>query len=940
MNIGALLLATAVAAGLGASDWQNTLDRVAPAVVELRVSVPRPFDGGSAGYQTATGFVVDAEQGLILTNRHVVTPGPVVAEAVFLDNEEVEVHAVYRDPVHDFGVFRFDPDDVQFMDVTELELAPERARVGTDIRVIGNDAGEKLSILAGTLARLDRDAPRYGPQGYNDFNTFYYQAASGTSGGSSGSPVIDVDGKVVALNAGGKRLAASSFYLPLDRVVRALEFIRDGNAVPRGTLQATLAHRSFDEIRRLGLRSETEAAVRENFPESNGMIVVDQIVPGGPADGLLEPGDVVVRIDGEPVATFLPIEDRLDQRVGETVLLDVERGGQAVEVNIGVGDLHAISPASYLEVGGGVLAPLSYHAARNRGVPVEGVSVSAPGYMFYHAGVPKGAVITHIDAEPVSTLDDVERVLAAIPDGKKVTLRYARPRKPRSPLVTVAEVDRRWFDVRRCHRDDSDGSWPCRAAAEPPAPTPLEPVTTELEVEGPWALEELAPSLALVEFRVPFRLDGVHYDRFAGTGLVVDADRGLVVVDRETVPIALGDLTITFGGSVQIPAEVAYLHPEHNFAVVRYDPRLLGDTPVESATLLDTELLPGDSVWVVGISPSQRLVARNTRVDRREPLVLPTTRPPRFRDQNIELIAVVDSPATVGGVLSDGWGRVQGLWTSFAPSVGQEAEPFFGGIPIGHVIPVVEALAEGSPVDWRSLGVEFQSLTVADARHRGLTEAAAREIESRPDHEKRVFAVYRIAEGSPANGLLREGDLLLSVEGRTVTGFDELEQAAQAEAVTLGVLRDGKEKKLSVPTERLGGVGTERALRWAGALLQEPHRALQVQWGFPKEGVYVARYWFGSPADRYGLRASRRILAVDGKPTPDLDHFLAAVENKPDRGAVRIKSQGLDGKVEVTTLKLDLEFWPTYEFERGPEGWMREPIRASSPSEVGEPALD
>ena len=107
-------------------------------------------------------------------------------------------------------------------------------------------------------------------------------------------------------------------------------------------------------------------------------------------------------------------QDRLDQRVGETVLLDVERGGQAVEGNIGGGDLHAISPASYLEVGGGVLAPLSYHAARNRGVPVEGVSVSAPGYMFYHAGVPKGAVITHIDAEPVSTLDDVERVLAAV----------------------------------------------------------------------------------------------------------------------------------------------------------------------------------------------------------------------------------------------------------------------------------------------------------------------------------------------------------------------------------------------------------------------------------------------------------------------------------------------------------------------------------------------
>ncbi|MDH5255382.1 MAG: S1C family serine protease, partial [Gammaproteobacteria bacterium] len=151
-----LLAMTLAAPALHAADgvepaaWRRTLERIAPSVVSIQVDGTRAFDTEWNESSQATGFVVDAERGLILTNRHVVTAGPVRAEGLFNNQEEVELFPVYRDPVHDFGFYRYDPAALKYIRPKALPLYPAGAELGREIRVVGNDDGEQLSILSGT----------------------------------------------------------------------------------------------------------------------------------------------------------------------------------------------------------------------------------------------------------------------------------------------------------------------------------------------------------------------------------------------------------------------------------------------------------------------------------------------------------------------------------------------------------------------------------------------------------------------------------------------------------------------------------------------------------------------------------------------------------------------------------------------------------------------
>jgi S1-C subfamily serine protease len=327
---------------------------------------------------------------------------------------------------------------------------------------------------------------------------------------------------------------------------------------------------------------------------------------------------------------------------------------------------------------------------------------------------------------------------------------------------------------------------------------------------------------------------------------------------------------------------------------------------------------------VVGLTPAHEVMSQWSQVASINQLNLPLSRTLRFRDTNIETIDLVNPPGDYDGVLVDAEGRTLALWASFAYQAGRDMSQINMGIPSDIVVDMIDAMrAEGL---LRSLEVEWSYLPLASARKLDLPEDWAQRYEAHDPRRRQLLSVTNTVAGSPAADVLRTGDLLLSVDGQLANSFREVEQATQAGAVEVVFLRGGTEITETIGTVALDGVGIDRVVLWAGALLQTPHRALAAQRGLNLGGAYVPYYNFGSPASRGGLLAGRRVAAVNGVPTPDLDSFVAAVSGLGDGDAVRIDAVSFNNVPEVITLELDERYWPAHEIVRIGDEWERRPL--------------
>ncbi|KAK9494655.1 hypothetical protein V1508DRAFT_291016 [Lipomyces doorenjongii] len=972
-------LAAAAAAAAVAKDqaWDKTIERIIKGIVSIKASAVRAFDTEGAGDYTATGFVVDKQRGIILSNRHVVNPAPIIATAVFVNYEEVPLRPIYRDPVHDFGFFQYDADKVKFLEVEQIELRPDLAKIGLSIKVVGNDSGEKLSILGSTLARLDRTAPRYGDDVYEDFNTFYFQAATGTSGGSSGSPVLNIAGHAIALNAGGSKRSASSFYLPLDRIVRALRCIQADIPVTRGTLQTEFVHKSYDELRRLGLTAEAEAVCRQRNPSSTGLLTVSKVLPGGPAHGKLDPGDIVIACDGQILDSFVPLWELLDDRVDTTVTLSLYRGKTPFDADIVVQDLHSITPDRFAEVGGGVFHDLSYQQARSYGMSVknQGVFVALSG-MLNWSSLTRNFLVTSLANRPTPNLDAFLDVLATIPDSKRVPIKHKELGQIRETTGLV-QIDRHFHLDHIFVRQDKAGVWDRqslrpsvvehRQAAVDPSAEKYDD-DDELDIAQNNSLELIKQSLIYVTTRLPFSIHGYTSSRpYYGVGILVSIENGVPIVacDRAAVPSEFVDIRLTMQhhavcGRVIAMDKLAYLTfnleelPSHvSLVVPAFDPH--------------ADLRVKDAVTVLGLDSAHSVVEKQTSVMSLGDVGTTKCNPPRFRLINVEGISLVDTVSCDGGVVAKKYGekyvdseneekerdiyKIVAMWTNASSQNSSGNDTFWKtGLNYGaYVKPIVDHInrrllhsevGRGMP-QRRTFNFECGEVSLSTAAGHGLSAGRIRQfvklvkkqLNSSNVRMINVFDKFPHHDvATNASNDLIPGDILLDIDGSPVVRLVDIEKQLQDESkdsYEFVVLREGQEKTVTVrPLLDMSNVAeTNKIVQWNGAFLHETSSEAIEQVAHDTKlvpltgGVYVGSVSFGAPALN-NIRPAQWIIEVDGEPVDNIEQFLDIISQKrwSDEQFVRVKQVNRKDITSVVSVQVNERYWPTRCLERDING--------------------
>lgn len=430
--LGLLLLAlplpsAARAAGPGADDALEALQRriiqvaeqVKPCVVHVE-AIAKIDDRRTP--VTGSGFIISPD-GMILTNHHVVDRAEKVTVSVPGRKPRYPARIVGMDKQTDLAVLRIEPETP--LPAAKLGHA-DTLQVGQWVLAVGNPYGLDGTVSFGIVSAKGRNLE------VDDLLNDFIQTDAMIDVGSSGGPLVDLDGAVVGINSRGQGRGIG-FTIPIDIAVDVMHQI-SGGGVERGWLGITMQALDRDLARYFGV------------PQASGVVVNSVVARSPAAQAGVEPGDIVTAFEGQPVEAEK--EDDLgafQRRVarlapGHRVRLDLLRDGKPRHVEAVIAEQPKVEPAEAESAAGFNVQEITESIAREQRLASRRgafVSFVARGSPANEAGLLPGDVIERIEKTEVSDLDAFRRSMATV-EKKPVFLITAR-RGPETKFLLVKQ---------------------------------------------------------------------------------------------------------------------------------------------------------------------------------------------------------------------------------------------------------------------------------------------------------------------------------------------------------------------------------------------------------------------------------------------------------------------------------------------------------------------
>lgn len=339
-----------------------------------------------------SGVVIDADEGYIVTNHHVVEGADEIT-IILHDGKQYEARVVGSDPEADIAVIK-----VEGKGLVELPFADsESLRVGDFVVAVGNPFGLGQTVTSGIVSALGRTG--LGIEGYENF----IQTDASINPGNSGGALVNLKGELVGMNtaiiaAGGNGNVGIGFAIPINMVRQIVDQLIEYGEVRRGMLGVVMQNLTPELAKAFGL-------------DLHQGVVISQVIEKSAAEKAgLKAGDVVLSINDTAIKSASAMRNIVGLlRIGDKMAIKVIRDSKTLTLNAKLqeADTQAVEGTRLNER----LAGATIEQTRKDGTVYLEVTAVERGSPAWNARLREGDIILSVNRKAVKNIDELRKLL-------------------------------------------------------------------------------------------------------------------------------------------------------------------------------------------------------------------------------------------------------------------------------------------------------------------------------------------------------------------------------------------------------------------------------------------------------------------------------------------------------------------------------------------------